>query len=67
MREDFMSRKEKHEEAIENFLKDSSQNTLELILYSTEIKYLKRHYPEIVISKDSVFKENLFNCTVSKR
>ena len=67
MRDDFMSRKEKHEEAIEKFIKDTSQESIELILYNSEIQCLERRYPEIIILKNSIFRVPLFKCTVLRR
>ena len=44
MREDYMSRKDKHDEAIMQLLNDVSKTSTDLILYTGEIPYLERKY-----------------------
>lgn len=69
MREDYMSRKDKHDEAIMQLLNDVSKTSTDLILYAGEIPYLERKY-HIKITKGKPFKnENnlpLFICTAEK-
>lgn len=69
--EDFMSRKEKHEEIITNLLSDDSRESTTLILYTGEIPHLERKY-HVKITKGAPFEKNnrdlkLFYCTVSKQ
>lgn len=70
MREDYMSRKDKHDEAIMQLLNDVSKTSTDLILYTGEIPYLERKYP-VNITKGNPFKNDkdlpLFYCTVSKQ
>ena len=71
MREDYMSRKDKHDEAIMQLLNDVSKTSTDLILYTEEIPYLERKYP-VKITKGAPYEKNnrdlkLFYCTVSKQ
>lgn len=69
--EDFLSRKEKHEEAITKLLSDDSRESTTLILYTGEIPFLERKYP-VNITKGAPYEKNnrdlkLFYYTVSKQ
>jgi len=53
---------------IEEFIEDSSRETMKINLYPREIRRLKNEFPEIEITQDSrIQNTSLWNCTVSRR
>ena len=70
--EDFLSRKEKHEESITKLLSDDSRESTNLILYTGKISYLERKYHDLIkITKGDPFNNTkglpLFICVVEKQ
>lgn len=62
----FISRREKHTEKIQNLL-ESDIPSIELRLYSSEVISLQRQNPDVIITKGEPFKDNLYRCKVEKR
>lgn len=58
------TRMESHYEAIEDLL-NSDKDQINRILYSREIKTLRR-IPEIEIEVKSVYSDKLYNCIIKK-
>ncbi len=58
------TRMESHYEAIEDLL-NSNKDQINRILYSREIKTLRR-IPEIEIEVKSVYSDRLYNCIIKK-
>ena len=58
------TRMESHYEAIEDLL-NSNKDQINRILYSREIKTLRR-IPEIEIEVKSVYSDKLYNCIIKK-
>lgn len=60
------SRSEKQTNAILNFI-DAPAISMKLILYSSEVKRLKKAFPQLSISKGDPYRPHLYICTVTRK
>ena len=63
----YPTRREKHNEKVEAFLKDESQKSMPLKVYNREIPILEAENPGIIVVKGEPYKGALFSCTILKR
>ena len=59
------TRMESHYEAIEELI-NSDKEQINRILYSREIRVLRRRFPKVKIEEKSLYSDKLYNCVIKK-
>ena len=64
----YPTRKDQIIEKIDNFLADKSRETLSLLMYSREIRYVSSGYPTLTVEQGEHYKDTaLWVCTIRKQ
>ena len=64
----YPTRKDKHEEKIQDFLADESRQTLSIRLYRREIKSFSRAYPTLIVEVVQQYNgTDLWDCELKKK
>jgi len=65
MRE-FVTRRERHHEKLDAFLKDDSIEVITLYLYNRELKKIPAVFPSVSLEKKDPYKGDLWVCEIRK-
>ena len=61
------SRSKRNATRVEEFLEDSSRETLHLALFNNEISRLKKEFPEIEIEKGATHVDHRVSCVITRK
>ena len=63
----YPTRKDKIFEKIEDFIADDSRETLPLLMYNREIRYVSQDFPNLTVEKGEHYKDTaLWVCNICK-